>query len=266
MNINRKKEVILVAYSIFQMFPIRNPLRYNPQVTLSFLTSKNDIDVDMINITSDSVSGKLDIDLFGISILINKNMIAPRRYFTLAHELGHFYLHRDKKSQSPQTFRDTRKSIIEANIEMLNNTIDPFEQEANLFASEMLIPKSVLYSFLAQKYNFFRISKILNVSHECLKWRIVRQLKEKYNFDNDDCVLLVDNYKELSKSKYQKSASIFYLDNPNVDHQYIFNGIENNIDFPCPIEHMFKNYFYNSTLIIDKKVTYNSDDDDILPF
>ena len=63
------------------------------------------------------------------------NTVIPnrrRRRFTLAHELGHFMCHRDRRDK----FEDNDSS--------LEDFIDPIENEANTFASWLLIPANLI--------------------------------------------------------------------------------------------------------------------------
>ncbi len=61
-------------------------------------------------------------------ILINKMDPLARQFFTLAHEIGHIVLHKNKGNKI-----DFRTS--------LTDTTDPVELEANQFAAELLMPE-----------------------------------------------------------------------------------------------------------------------------
>lgn len=85
--------------------------------------------------------GSLEGDLEGMlatdgevgAILINASVANPqRRRFTLAHEIGHFVLHRDKHA-----FHDTAA-------ELRDYSTSTVEVEANTFASMLLMPTSLL--------------------------------------------------------------------------------------------------------------------------
>lgn len=67
-----------------------------------------------------------------------ENSYAPRRRFTLAHEIAHFCMHR---SDQPLTFVDTKGTM--------NRTTsywDTYESEANNFAAELLMPEQLIRS------------------------------------------------------------------------------------------------------------------------
>jgi len=62
-----------------------------------------------------------------------------RRRFSLAHELGHYFLHRGDYGSSPTVSIDEPPSD-----EDLIPTKDPVESEADMFAGELLVPLGML--------------------------------------------------------------------------------------------------------------------------
>lgn len=90
----------------------------------------------------DDVSGVLYVDKGKGTIGYNPNESEVRRRFTIAHELGHYELHRlnkeifvdNGKKQFNALFRDHRSSKGE----------DIIEQEANAFAAALLMPRNLL--------------------------------------------------------------------------------------------------------------------------
>jgi len=87
----------------------------------------------------DEVSGILypqNIQDSRYTVVINNSHHLNRQRFSIAHELGHFYLnHSTEIHVDKQTFfRDNRSSIA----------IDPIEIEANTFAAEILMPEEII--------------------------------------------------------------------------------------------------------------------------
>ena len=70
---------------------------------------------------------------------VNGRQHLHRRRFSLAHELGHFFLHRGGYSSEPVVTMDDLPSEEE-----LVPTKDPAEAEADLFAGELLVPLAML--------------------------------------------------------------------------------------------------------------------------
>lgn len=100
---------------------------------------------------SKSISGMLYIDNDSKFILVNERDNPRRKNFTIAHELGHYYLHYDKDSKS-EVFVSFRGDS------------NPTETEANRFAAELLLPDDKvkmeygsaifpMVSYLADKFN-----------------------------------------------------------------------------------------------------------------
>jgi Zn-dependent peptidase ImmA (M78 family) len=66
-------------------------------------------------------------------------MHAPtRRRFTIAHELGHFLLHRNEELHVDERFPIGFRS------ELSSKALDAAEIEANQFAAELLMPSTLL--------------------------------------------------------------------------------------------------------------------------
>ena len=83
---------------------------------------------------------------FGYTILVNESDIAVRQRFTIAHELGHFFLHMDKDAQENKIITSFRMDSFAANLLMPESLV---RQEH----ARMVIPVS---DSLA---DIFRVSK-----------------------------------------------------------------------------------------------------------
>lgn len=101
------------------------------------LAEANGIDVVYSSFKPD-LKNKLSgfIDLQDSRIVINKDIPATRMVFTIAHELGHYVLHREW-AQSEQYRVMPRKDIYP-------DGKPAEEQEADAFASHLLVPRNVL--------------------------------------------------------------------------------------------------------------------------
>lgn len=98
--------------------------------------------------------GKYD---FNRIISVNRRDSVARRRFTVAHELGHYYLHRDQKNQL-YAHRDAGQS-------------GQIETEANIFASNLLMPEKMVkqaidYLDYDEGGSLPDTLKILTVAHE----------------------------------------------------------------------------------------------------
>lgn len=118
------------------------------------------------------ISGLLIVDKEGKGIAVNKNDSLERRRFTIAHELGHYYLH------------NTEVKNNNGNISFYRQERNPSETEANTFAAELLMPeelvrmqhKKLMVPYLSDLATAFDVSKeamhirlkILNLEYEDL--------------------------------------------------------------------------------------------------
>lgn len=113
-----------------------------PPVNVDAVAGLLGIDVDEgMRYSTDSVPTVGQITLVEgqpAKIWINptENSYAPRRRFTLAHEIGHFCMHR----AANQTFIDT-KSTMNRTASFWNR----YESEANNFAADLLMPNDLIH-------------------------------------------------------------------------------------------------------------------------
>lgn len=73
-----------------------------------------------------------------IELNVAQNSYAPRRRFTLAHEIGHFCLH---ARQGEPCFVDTRERMSRK-----ETFWDAHESQANSFAAALLMPRDLIFS------------------------------------------------------------------------------------------------------------------------
>lgn len=96
------------------------------------------------------------------AIIVNESEYSLRKYFTIAHELGHKVLHADWAKSNDY------KILLRGDFFA---TTDPKEKEANTFAANLLVPR-----FMLDKYwkaaTVEQLSKIFVVSVQVIKHRI----------------------------------------------------------------------------------------------
>lgn len=201
-------------------------LTYNSLRTLELLLDYNDILLMKINFKLEKLSGRLEIDDLGVTIAVNDNHIPSRQLFTIAHELGHYYLHKDQK----QSFLETN---LNENLYSYGELL--MEREANLFASELLVPVEVLEYMINHRYSFFRIYKTIGLSAEALKWRLHRYVKVKYETNYKFALMIVEDFKLKSELRRHEDAFLFYMDNCKFLQREIYEAI-------CGRESFVENY------------------------
>ena len=88
---------------------------------------------------ADNLAGMLTWSENGWTVTVNSNHAESRQRFTLAHEIGHFLLHRDRLERGTN---DTNGYTVTAEADGYNDRIDAHaEQEANQFATALLMPE-----------------------------------------------------------------------------------------------------------------------------
>jgi len=120
----------------------------------------------------DNISGALFAESDPIIIGVNRLHHPNRKRFSIAHELGHFFLHRDDSQLFIDVFlRDERSA----------KGIDLQEREANAFAAALLMPKEIIFVYL-RKYptdlldevGIRRMAALFEVSTQAMVIRLTR--------------------------------------------------------------------------------------------
>lgn len=113
----------------------------------------------------------LDLNTNKVQILLNENHPLVRQRFSLAHELAHFILHKDKLQDGETLHRHNKTNLTKENIQQ--------EKEADNLAAEILMPKEILEEKLIEIYkelpttihnnvivmlsSFFKVSKLVAI-------------------------------------------------------------------------------------------------------
>jgi Zn-dependent peptidase ImmA (M78 family) len=129
---------------------------------------------------SDEVSGILVIENDKGSIGFNPKNSKGRQRFTIAHELGHYVLHRQLKSEKSEVFIDKDFIVKYRSQKVYTESEIRQEQEANMFAAALLMPKEMLQSELSKKDYYdlpetdfiTAMAKIFEVSIQAMTYRI----------------------------------------------------------------------------------------------
>ncbi len=138
----------------------------------NWIDSSGNIDIEQIakelNITivyvqmDSAISGYLKFVEEQWVIGVNSLHNPKRQRFTIAHELGHYYMHREKNVD----FEDTTF--------FRNNDSTSIEYSANEFAANLLMPESRVKSAVESGVkNIEKLSTMFNVSVAAIKYRVV---------------------------------------------------------------------------------------------
>lgn len=123
---------------------------------------------------TDDISGVLVIEDGRGAIGYNKHQPKVRQRFTIAHEIGHYQLHKDKLP----LFVDKGYSALYRNSDSSTGEVRR-EREANAFAAALLMPKQLLikeiegHSFdLGNDSSLDELSKLFGVSTQAMAIRL----------------------------------------------------------------------------------------------
>lgn len=97
-------------------------------------------------------------------LYVNANESPNRRRFTVAHELGHWRLHKQELRDNPQ-----RSILFRIAIGELNK--DPIESAANVFAANLLVPLEMLRKY-KDSQTADELAKLFNVSKDVIGYRL----------------------------------------------------------------------------------------------
>lgn len=115
-------------------------------------------------------------------IVFNTNKPKTRQYFTIAHELGHYFLH-GEELKSEEILVDTDNSVDGSKIffRLDNPTHQKIETEANKFAAALLMPQDLVIKAWQELGNVEECANIFNVSLTAMSIRL-----EKLNLITPD--------------------------------------------------------------------------------
>jgi len=97
------------------------------------------------------------------TIFVNIEEAPNRQNFTIAHELGHYFLHQELFKEYPDEYQVLLRSPIGA-------AKDVLEKEANAFAANLLVPRNMLVQY-ANIASAHELAKLFNVSSDVIGFR-----------------------------------------------------------------------------------------------
>jgi Zn-dependent peptidase ImmA (M78 family) len=161
---------------LFQI-PLTPPIDLMPIINKLNITIEKDLDLE----NSDNI-GYIKVKDNDVVIWVNplKNVHITRERFTIAHELGHLFLHIAPKNVNIE-FKDTEENLTR------NNYWNFQEYEANNFAARLLMPKELIkeyalklyekykkqYNSIPTKEDFIKMmANSFNVSKQAMEYRL----------------------------------------------------------------------------------------------
>lgn len=153
-----------------------NPGSIAPFPYENIVAAHPDLEIHHTDIEDDTVSGVTLFEEGRYTILINSTKPETRQHFTLGHELGHYFLHKD--------LLDSSKGIVDKDIwidvpNMLFRVDDTtgdtrIETEANVFAASLLMPEGLVRRAWEAFGSIEECARIFKVSAVAMSIRLTR--------------------------------------------------------------------------------------------
>lgn len=131
-----------------------------PPIKASAILDKTGLKIISAKFKDENVSGYYNKKEKRIYVSSSENI--RRQIFTIAHELGHFYLHADLNEET--FYRQQALNI--------NEEHDEREEEANLFAASLLMPKELVEIYWSYSRNWEEMANIFIVSKSAMFFRL----------------------------------------------------------------------------------------------
>lgn len=116
----------------------------------------------------ENISGLFVKENGGYIIAVNQNHSKTRKRFTIAHEIGHFILHKEENLHyDPNTKVDTEIFL------RADGVISGNETEANHFAAELLMPEEMVCDDFKKMPNVIQLASMYEVSEQAMMYRLI---------------------------------------------------------------------------------------------
>ncbi|MEI6222955.1 MAG: ImmA/IrrE family metallo-endopeptidase [bacterium] len=159
-----------------------NPEGLSPYPFQNVPKDLDDLEIMLTDELPDHISGIIflddeeldDVKVVKFAILINSVKPLTRQNFTIAHELGHYFLHQDEIKKKLIVDND---SVFEADRMLFRNDdaeSTRLEIEANSFAASFLMPSDLVKKAWEELRSVEECSQLFNVSVQAMSIRLSR--------------------------------------------------------------------------------------------
>lgn len=115
--------------------------------------------------TEAGLAGLIVVDSDERTIYVSRDDPLARQRFTIAHELGHYWMH--MRGNDVRGFKDFGPQLAFRSAD----TLTPLEREANYFAAELLMPRSEVRRLARRGYHIDYFQQYFEVSREAASIR-----------------------------------------------------------------------------------------------
>lgn len=122
----------------------------------------DEYNIKVYNSEMDSnISGAIIKEGDNYVIYVNDKHHANRQRFTIAHEIAHYILHKDRIGDN-----------LTDNAMYRSKLSNSFERQANILASEILMPVNFVLQFIKENKSIEEMADLFQVSEEAMRIRI----------------------------------------------------------------------------------------------
>lgn len=154
-----------------------NPEGFSPFPHEKIQRDKKDLNIFFANFNDNNVSGVILYKEEKFNILVNSSKPKTRQYFTIAHELGHYFLHQDIiKSEETKAIIDGDNFLDGSHVfyRLDNGRRNEIETEANNFAASLIMPTELVIKAWNTVGSVDECAKIFQVSAVAMSIRLER--------------------------------------------------------------------------------------------
>jgi Zn-dependent peptidase ImmA (M78 family) len=152
--------------------------RYNPDKVAPFpweniVADKDDLRIYYANDMDEQISGATLLQDDKYYILINQDKHENRQHFTLGHELGHYFLHKDAlRTETALIDTDPYLDVDKILYRLDEGGRNRIEREANHFAACLLMPSELVRKAWKVNANIEDLAEIFKVSTIAMSIRL----------------------------------------------------------------------------------------------
>ncbi|HVU86441.1 MAG TPA: ImmA/IrrE family metallo-endopeptidase [Pirellulales bacterium] len=145
---------------------------YSVPVDPVTLANREGIKVHNARFSDESLSGMISKRGDAVTMLVNQSDPPYRKRFTIAHELGHHFLH----LLSDGDFVDSTIDLFRENDSGADAPVDQRRPEiqANQFAAALLMPADLVRQEFNRTQDLLELAKTFNVSEAAMGFRLSR--------------------------------------------------------------------------------------------
>jgi len=160
---------------------------------LPFLEERYQVKFHIDDVESDNCIGKIEFNPLCIKISKSARNDNNRWRFTVAHEIGHLILHSKFLKDRLLQKNDNDQTLL-INFSQSKSNSDRLEIQANLFASNLLLPKDILLHRMNSIFIEYRIHRRqLYLDHQLANQREVFEILNKLSHEFQASVEAVKN-------------------------------------------------------------------------